>query len=179
METEQNYIETDINTEADTTGSFILLNGCTTGTTATTRVGAEIRMTSLHLRLQFLSDQDFASGARYIVLLDHQTNGAAPTAAQILTDTNCVGLKNQINRSRFTFLLDETVVVAGHERDTPLKYTNNKMTFEVAIPTIYNSGAAGTVADIQTNSLYLFLTGNIANPNGVPVIGKARVKFIE
>lgn len=174
---ELNHIDTFFNGSATSaTGLITLLNGCVQGDTNLTRDGNEIVMTSIQWRVQYISDTDLltSSFVRHLIIVDRQPNGAAPTLAQVL-DSSVI--TNQLHspynedfQKRFKILHDavyelQPKVVAGFTVGTGVTtsvltdrcYESGKRQLNRMVK--YN-GNAGTVADIQTNSLYSIIHGS-------------------
>lgn len=165
--------------ECDTTGALALLNGMQLGNSAITRVGAQILIKSLQINMIFPNDQATTSAGRYMVFVDRQTNGTAMTLAQVLNNTNTIGLRNLDNRRRFKCLCDRTVVCAPVNTDGSVKCRKLFIRFRRGLRVEYNIGNAGTVADIAANSLYFVTSGAIANPAGLPLAAWARIRFLD
>lgn len=170
-----------------------LLNGVVQGTTETTRLGEEIKPTSLQLRGTIFgttsaTQADFE--VRIIVFWDRQSNGVAPTAAQLLDLTTITQAYhapyNRDYQERFTVLWDHnihnqfntwtgsgTVLAATSKGYSKYIKLNRKV--------MYGLANGGTIADIATNSLYLLTTQSTAAGTGSPVAAQhvygARVNF--
>lgn len=149
-------------------GVFTLLNGCIPGTTDVTRTGRQIYMKLLRLSYQVTST---AAGAvapcRVVVLYDKQTNGAAPSTADLFEDTGrfSVSAFDHDNEQRFTILYDDMFMATV---DATQRVVHGCI--DVPLLTTYNAGTAGTVADIASGSLYLFTVNNSAGNNGQCVL---------
>lgn len=145
----------------DSTGTITLLNGLQQGSDFDQRVGRRVEMRRLTAR--FLAYATAATGIdqthRIIIVIDHQANGVAPAVLDILTSASVLAQHNPANLLRFSFLLDRTIYLnatgeAGSGR--PLQVSRG-----IDTPCFFNSGVAGTVADITTNSVYLLNIGNV------------------
>ena len=97
---------------------------------------------------------------RFLLVLDSQTNGAAPAITDVLTSVSTLAYPNLNNRSRFRILLDKTVVLNASAE--PFSHTFEKHFLPLNIAVTYNAGNTGTVADIATNSLYFIALGTQA-----------------
>ena len=110
---EKKTIDVDVNTfEITTTPTITLLNGVATGSDFTDRVGRKVHLHSWSIR-GFLSPVDSlvdTSNIRMMVVLDLQTNGAAPSITDILKSSSPSSQLNLNNRDRFRVLMDKMVV---------------------------------------------------------------------
>lgn len=155
----------------DSTGALALLNGIVPGTAATERIGQKITIRSLELRgYNYVTPTDGLDQLhRRILVLDSQTNAAALTIAQVLQTANVFSPRNLQNRKRFKILYDKTFTLNASAEAGSRRWFKMYMKFRKPIITDYNTGTAGTVADIVTNSLYLINLGT--NPAGVTAGG--------
>lgn len=154
-----------------------LLNGVAPGTDATTRIGRKIRIKSLLIRWKANLQPTSVGGSpiRLMCVYDKQTNGAAPTAATILLADAFLSPNNLDNRDRFVTLFDiitDPLSVAG---DVEIGGTLFK---KLDLETMFNSGTAGTVADITTGSIYLMAAQAGSVTTAAPtVVFRSRVRF--
>ena len=137
------------------TGSTpLLLNGLTQGTSAVTRIGRRITVKSLLVRwyVQLAATTTGGAPLRLLVVADRQTNGAAPAITDILLTDEIASPMNLNNSKRFKVVCDEIIPVIGAGGPQSImiqRYMKLNMNTE------FNSGNAGTVADITTGSLYV------------------------
>lgn len=150
-----------------TTGVLNLLNGCSLGTSQTTRQGSQITMTDLELFANIMKapTQTGESAVRIIVALDHQSNAAAPSATDIL-EIDAIH-SPYVEDSRFDILYDAAFAFGSIE--------NTTIIFDECVPVgadtqFRTSTNFGDIRDIITNSLYLltYSTANLqtAGPSG-------------
>lgn len=169
-------------TTAGTPGSWtvapILLNGLVQGTTGSTRVGRKILMKSIYIRLNFYLAATTTGGGRLRVLVVHdkQSNGLAPAVTDILLANSNISPNNLSNSDRFVTIFDEESdpIGATSEYGTTMKMFKN-----LGLDTSYNTGNAGTIADISTGSVYLLFSQSsmlIANPQ---VDYRSRIRFVD
>jgi len=154
-----------------------LLNGCIQGTEATNRIGRKIVMSSLYLKGTFnLATTSTGGGtARIIVVYDKQANGTTPAITDVLLSDDVLAPNNLSNRDRFTKICDfETDVISVNGINSVSVETYRRLNLE----TMYNTGNAGTIGDITSGSLHMFVAQSgfilTAAPNGR---WTARVKF--
>lgn len=180
QEGEWKYLDTiQTVTAAVTAGTLTLLNGCTQGDGPSNREGTQIHIKSIQIRVrtEFNAADASAGPVRFVLVQDKQPNGAAPTVANIYSVTTAAAidaLRNLDNRKRFKILADRTYVMSqngtpGFQDDIYLKKP---------IVTQYNSGNAGVVSDISSNSLYVLIASDQA-VNGPFLAFYARVRFTE
>lgn len=154
-----------------------LLNGCAQGTTALTRLGRRITLRSLYIR-GFVGMAATSTGStplRLLVVYDKQANATAPVATDILTVDNLAAVNNLGNSRRFVTLLDHVVPsigTAGPQQAHMALYKKLNHAVE------FNAGSAGTIADIQTGSVYvLTYTGTGVAVASLATSMIARVRF--
>ena len=160
----------DINIAVDinTTEVATLLTGLAPGNGASDRIGTKVDWRSLEIRLR--SEATATTGitqfCRWMIVLDRQANGVAPTLAQILLAASTTAPRNLANRKRFKIITDKAYHIggvlngAGTGASVPnCRYFKKYLKFRRPITTEYNTGVAGTIADIATNSIYLMALG--------------------
>lgn len=157
----------------------ILLNGCVQGTEATNRLGRKITMTSLYLKMQATLAATTTLGGyiRYAVVYDKQANGTAPAITDVFLSNNQLSPNNLSNRDRFVKIIDkETPVISVNGDPTVSIEEYRKLNLE----TCFNTGNAGTIGDITSGSLYLFVANNGSFGTAAPFFGgTCRVKFAD
>lgn len=196
MLTEKKVIDiNEVNVNLDSTGTqLLLLNGCVPGSQNFNRIGRKICMKSLQLR-GHIAKQNNAGAAlpakgRLIIVYDKQPNGTAPTFANVIQSQNIAGVTSSLvddmvnldNRDRFEIIRDMVVAVGPYDHtatqalaggpclvtmDTYIKLGNRE--------TVYNAGAAGTIGDIATGSLYVFWIAS--SDNNLAWQGGFRLRF--
>lgn len=144
----------------DTVGSVTLINGCQMGSDINNRIGRQFQMRSVELHgLTFGTP---ATGIdqvhRVLLVYDRQANGVAPALADVLLAANYISPRNLNNRKRFKILMDHKVVINAVGESG----SQSEVSFyrKLRHPVEFNAGNAGTVADIQSGSLYLLTVGN-------------------
>jgi len=159
---ERKFLDSAISDDATTTGAVNLLNGMAPGTTASTRIGQRILMKSIQARI-YLRREDVTTATvqavRVLLIYDRQTNGAAPAITDVLSAISMQSLRNMANVGRFFCLMDKTYTLDGAGGQTVLF---DERYMKINLPVFYNTGTAGTAADIQTGGLFLMHFGNAA-----------------
>lgn len=164
-----------------------LLNGLLQGTDSTTRIGRKIIMTSIQGRIT-LTCQNNAAGAipagtlggqvRLIVFMDNQTNGLIPALSDVMLNATNQFIQspyNLNNRERFRVLYDKIRMIDPQNQQS----CYFKLYKKLNAPVIFNAGNAGTVADIQTGSIYFAIGTNVQSTIGSTCDGTAiwRIRF--
>ena len=154
---------TDVNTAiavggagVATFGTGILLNGLANGSDASTRIGRKVNMKSIYIRWSLLFGGGGIGGGavRILVVYDKQANASAPAITDILLANDFTSPNNLSNRDRFVTLCDaltENISINNMLSDTGV--INKSLNLE----TMFNAGSAGTIADITSGSVYMFI----------------------
>lgn len=142
--------------------TYVLLNGMTQGVGGQgARIGDAITMTSVlgRVALSYLGGADAPTTSnraivRLMLVYDKQANGVQPINPLISsTGTGAVlSPLNPDNKRRLRIIWDKIVPmnVNGHDTEVISHYIN----FKNGMPVQYNNTNGGTVADINTGSLY-------------------------
>ncbi len=147
---------------SDTTGNIALLNGIQRGLDYHERLGRVIHMKSVTLKLfnYATAGTGVDQFQRVLVVLDKQSNGTALAIADVLTSAAVTSFDNLNYRERFVILHDSTIHCNATGEAGSQRF--RKLTIGLGREVVFNSGNAGSVADIATNSLYLISIGSIA-----------------
>lgn len=182
-----NFLRTRINTElhnidaatlganSTTTAAFLLLNGCQVGDTVATRTGQSIKMDRTDVRFFINADgTSIQNIIRVMIVLDKDAKGTIFAAGDILTATVPTANLTVGSQMRFVILYDEIFALSANGNGCTSVCTKLGTNQHV----MYNTGNAGTIADINNNSLYLMHFSNqLANP---PIISfESRCWFID
>ncbi len=157
---EDKYIDTLFNGNVMTNGigNQSLLNGVTTGTTSTTRNGQSTKAVRLDIDLIFLVGATSPVMCRFMIIRDKAANGATigiSSIFQAAVDGASNYTTSQYNvatmGARVVILMDRVFKL-----DT-VQFTSIRIRKSIPLNfhTRYNTGTAGTIADISENSLYL------------------------
>jgi len=97
-----------------------------------------------------------------LVVLDKQTNATALTILNVLKSVSPISQKNLDNRHRFTILHDQSFSIEGQVATVSggISQVVHNWYKKCNITVQFNNGNAGTVADIQSGSLYLIFIGD-------------------
>jgi len=153
------------------TATLTLLNGLSQGAGPSARIGGRIEVRSIQFRGNFQSGTT-ATGItplRVKIVYDKETNGLAPNATDIMATDLIYGMNNLNNAGRFITLLDKTFEPqAGVQAGSASSFQAQTIEgyCKLNLPTKYNSGNAGTVADISSGSIYALTWSNGATTGG-------------
>ena len=156
-----------------------LLNGCTQGSDATNRIGRKLVLKSCLVRGTFTLASTSTGGSpiRLVLVYDKQANAAAPATTDVFLADNFSSQNNLNNRDRFIILSDfisDPIAASGNFS------IGFKMYKKMNLETMFNGGNAGTVADITSGALYLFMAQNGSIATAAPTLNlRTRVRFID
>lgn len=180
MKAEFKSIETDAFFAMNNGAGVLLLNGCTRGTDIGNRVGREIMMKSIQMRFVVYADSAGINQTWHLaVVYDKQPNGVALAYTDVFrTGSGTAALRNLENRKRFRILKDWYECLSPVASDDSMKVY--QWYAKCHLPVQFNSGDAGTIADIQTGSLYLVYMGSAdAGTADCQMGGQVRVRFTD
>lgn len=181
----------------DTTGAVQLLHCPVPGTDMTNRIGRKTCPRSVAIRAQ-ISITPATGGApiadcvaqtvRWILFVDFQPSGAAPAITDLLTAASPFAHLNLNNRDRFKVLRDKIfnmgpIFYGNTATQTYAVGENLCKVFKVykkinGIETIFNTGSAGTIADISSGALYSCWIGSTAaGSTDCAAVMTSRVRF--
>ena len=146
-------------------GLGFLLNGLAPGTGASQRIGKKVTLKSIQLRASIGASiagaSPFQGMCRVFILYDKQTNASLPTIGNILETVHGTSPMNMDNRERFVVLYDRQIALDQNGGNVSSQI---KMYKRLNLTTVFNNGAAGTVADINSGSiLIVFISEQVNN----------------
>lgn len=161
---ELKHVDTFLNSAITTTATFTLLNGMAQGDTTVLRHGNEVSATSIQFRGAIVTDADCLTVTRLrcLVVVDRQTNGAAPTSINdildvgIITDPILAPYAHDTYK-RYKIKYDKTFTI------NPVSFISATVAVPYGVPfkkriklsrTIKYGGTGATVASINSNSIY-------------------------
>lgn len=157
-----------------------LLNGLVPGSLAVNRIGRKVCWTkfSLIYTVQYqMAVANSGSPFRIKVFFDKQANATAPAMTDVLQTNDFHSPNNLNNEDRFITICDFVT--------EPISAQNNwsvsgKEVRKLNLETIFNTGTAGTIADIQSGSIYLSVSqnGNIIT-TGPELQAYTRLRFLD
>ncbi len=178
INTEFKFENTNTDITVTTTALLTLVNGLSRGTDDQDRDGAQVRWKSIQCSGCIKIHQSQTSSIlRRIIFIDLQPNAAVPTAVDLL-DLSAAdpinAFRNLDQRKRFVILKDSKLVVSitgNQEAKFPDFYK------KIDMKTIYE-GNAGTIADINSNSIFILFVSN--NATSAPTLTHStRLRFID
>jgi len=151
-----------------------LLNGCARGDTVQSRTGDLVHIGKGHLEMILntvsqTANADTAMTVKVFVVLDTQSNGVAPTTTVLLNSatpntTTPWNYNNYDFWKRFQILHEEVVKlqpqIAGIQGALVVNNDQRFLKFGwdcKEFPADYGGGTAGTVGDIRSGAIYLFI----------------------
>lgn len=159
----------------------LLLNGTTKGTDVYNRIGRRLKIKSINIRGYVVFNGSYAGPApdymRAAIIYDREPGGALPTWSDIFQDTTNAGAAaglstsplNLNNTDRFAVLKDWHWSVVGgllNQATAPPGQTfptatemNIRWFKKLNLDVRYNSGNAGTIADLTTGAMYMVTQG--------------------
>lgn len=155
----------DINTAAagvTTAPSLTLLNGVAQGDADAQREGDQIYMKYLILKGYIQPGDPNGNLLRLVIIYDTQTNGAAPSFADLFqTLGDVAALRFWFSQKRYKFIFDKTYAVDAYKPiSINIRKKLNKFTY-------FGNNASGGVANMIKGSLYLYTisdSGAVPNP---------------
>lgn len=130
---------------------LLILNGLVLGTTATTRNGQSVKWTGMEARLTVRLGAAASNTASIVIFYDRSPNAVAPVGLDVYAVAGVLSPRNASTISRFHILHDERYALDTVQATIiPDGYSKNLNTH-----TNFNTGNAGTIADIQEGAYYL------------------------
>lgn len=182
-------------TQANTTGTFSLLNGVAVGSDYTERVGRKTLNKSIYIRGRVQTEASLtaavgaipAQQARMIILVDNQPNAATPATTDLLNTATPESQLNLNNRDRFKILHDETFVFDPYLYSTTATQSyasTSKQIHDVKYhrfineETIFNGNGGATIAGMSSGAIYMFWIGSeAAGATDINFTGSTRVRY--
>lgn len=87
-------------------------------------------------------------------------NGTAPVLTDILQANTITAGRNRAKMGDYVVLFDKVLTINDSDESGSKRFI--KYYKRLWMPVVYNSGNAGTIADIQKNALYLLVLGSVA-----------------
>lgn len=160
LNVEDKYIDTIVapTAFASTAAVLTLLNGTQLGNTANTRTGFSTKAVDLQLNLLLTQNSAAANTfVRIVLIRDEQPNSAVFLGNDLMIDsTNVLSLRYVPYIPRFHTYMDELICLTANNVHGAVISRTFRTSFHVQ----YNTSNAGTIADINKNSLYLYLQSN-------------------
>lgn len=163
-----------------TPGPTFLLNGLVPDSTASGRIGRKVVLKSLYVRysVNMAATSTLGAPIRIIVFYDKQANGSAPAVTDVLLADSFFSANNLSNRDRFVVLADEVTEPIGVATGV---YTASGVIYKkLNLETMFNTGTAGTIADITTGSVYIMAAQAGAIGTAAPLWSfRSRIRYTD
>jgi hypothetical protein len=154
LNVEDKYNDSQAATAIANAATYALMNGLQLGNTSVTRNGQSIKCADF----QFTATLTMAAAAtttffRMIIFVDSASNATVPGVSDVYQDCTTVRSMRQVAYiKRFKVIYDELIAL---DTNNPLCVISK--TFSLSHHTEFNTGNAGTIADIASGSLYLLM----------------------
>lgn len=167
----------------NTAGGLALVNGMARGDDINQRNGREVVMKSIEFK--FTVQSTAATGTdqvhRVVIVYDRQANATALTWTDVYgAGYDILSPRNLENRKRFKVLMDRTYSLSSAVATSVGGVVMRSDSFyrKLNHPVTFNSGNAGTIADITTGSLYVLYVGtNVAGVTAGSINGRCRIRY--
>lgn len=165
---EKKFLDTQLTNVAMTTALIVTdLTNVVQGTTDATRLGSKITVVGIELR--YVVQSAVSNSLRMMIVQNRQANGAAIVGAQLLQDTtvgdSIVSPYHKDFRRKFYVKYDRVHVFDLEGR----AFVHVKKFIKCNIPIRYDANV-GDITDLQTNSLSLVTTADIAGASVVNTV---------
>jgi hypothetical protein len=153
---EVKHVDVSTSSTVSTTPVLTFLSGIAQGDTNTSRDGNSVKAVGLHGDITLIMNASATvSRVRTLIFVDTRSQGAAPTAADIV-DTNALsGLANiDTEPNRFVMLLDrlDVLVLAAENRAKTFRFD---LTSDVKNMHLLYSGSGNTIASAKGPVVYM------------------------
>jgi len=166
-----------------TTMTQLLLNGLVPGTSATTRIGRKVTLRRLDFILNLANAPTTTNDhVALLFVVDRQPNGGNFNATDLLSSATSLSLPNPNEFERFRTIARYDLSFIGSATNAGPGGVLPSLAehLPLNIPTFFNAGTAGTIADIQTNALFVVAIGSNATGATNPIIsGNIRVWYTD
>lgn len=165
-------------TAISTTPQIVQVTNTQQGSTAETRVGEQIKLTSLYFKYTLEANANAVNTfTRILIIQDMQTNGAIYTAADVFENSSgnadIVSPLNLKNKYRYRILYDKI----HNFQDTGRKTAQDSFYKSIQMLIRYKSNN-GDITDLSSNSLSIYLVSNQAT-NTPSINYSMRLRFVD
>lgn len=176
------FVDNEIVVDLNSTPSITLLNAMASGAAVNEHVGREVLLKSIQANLvaTATATTGLSQVARIMLVYDRQSNGAAPTITDILTNSNVHAVRNLNNRHRFKIFWDQMVVLPNRVTATESGQLELVLRYyrKLRHPQTFNSTATAVQGAITTGSLFLVCLGELASgATDGTMTGEIRIRF--
>lgn len=173
-------MDTPVTHGISTTPYVTSLVNCAPGTEAYQRLGREIVLRSIDLKVNVTSQatSDVPQTCRVMITIDRDARGAVPNFSDIIESGVLMGNYELNNRKRFLTIFDDYLDLPPYSQGGFKTILFKKPLF---LQTIFNAGDAGTIADVQENSIVLSMIGSETAVGGkyATLQGTCRIRFTD
>lgn len=162
-----------------------LLNGVAQGDTGETRDGDQIKCLKLGIKGRVANGQAASDAYRFMIILDRQADGTAPTLAEILQNTRVNSMNNMDNKMRFKILKDKFFSIGGTSQSNTTRCIEEWVDLSKIFKKsgqglrIRYSGTGSAVGDIASNSVWLLLFNRSGTTDGSSFDFDSRLRYVD
>jgi len=135
-------------------GVLYLLNQANKGTDQNDRVGQKTLVKSINIRGLLTNGNATTAQVRIILFIVKQPRGTAPTFDEMLDTVAVMSQRNVTTFRRQTILRDFVMTLSPLSLDSR-DHKTFKIYKRLNLPVLFDDSDAGTVADIESNALYI------------------------
>lgn len=177
---EYHKLLTGVSIASNSTGAIKLVNAPIQGDDYNHRTGRMIDIKSLNFK--FISKVTAGTGVdqlqRVIVFVHLKPHGTAPAVTDLLQTAEVHSMRNPIYIGDFRVLYDKVFNLNATAESGSTRF--GKFYKKMSLITRYNTGNAGTIADIEDNALYIMTVGTeAAGATAGTVLGSAQIDWLE
>nr|UOF81670.1 capsid protein [Cressdnaviricota sp.] len=183
--TELKFLDVSVsNLQFNSTGTIRLLNGIVQGTDYNQRIGRQIILKSIYLRMYLFPNAaatNVGDVLRIILGFDEQPNGALPIVTDILTSASTTAANNLNNRDRFKILVDKTFPVGqAITANAVAPIRGFKKVYKKCNWPVTYSGTTADIASLATGSLFILtVSENVAGITCWDANYHSRIRFTD
>lgn len=163
-------------------GYSYLLNGLTSGSGATQRIGTSINIRTVEIRASWTNSATVLPGfIRFVLVVDKQANGVTPVLSDILAKPYTTYVNSQrllATRRRYRILMDKIFEYGALNTSYPLCF-HKYLRLRSGIETQYNAGSSALIGDIVTNSLFLFVVTSTTGTQSPAYSMFSRIRYVD
>ncbi len=175
LNTETKYIDSAFSVNFSGSWQIQLLNGISLGTSSTTRTGQSVKASGLEAKF-FVTLNPLSTSIqsyRIVILQDKQPNATAVTPTDVYL-ASPVSPRTVAYLDRFTILWEKWAIIEPDWPTGEIEQFSRSLNFHVE----FNTGNAGTIADITKNSVYMMWYSD-AGANFGTLVYYTRFVFID
>jgi hypothetical protein len=147
---EDKYLDTSATSTLSGAWQSALLNGLSQGNTSSQRTGQSVKCVGYEFRYSLSLGAAASCDSRILILVDKQADAAAPTLTQVFP-VDITSPRVVAYLERYLVLIEDNITLTTTGSNLVRKEHMSRYEAHIS----FNSGNAGTIADIVTNSMYI------------------------